>query len=611
VWHPGKSWDEYGLTTNDRSEPVARSSTVADQLVAQVVAAGAKHIYGIVGDSLNPVVDAVRRTRAAGADIQWVHVRHEEAAAFAAAAEAEITGDLAVCAGSCGPGNLHLINGLYDANRSRVPVLAIASHIPSAQIGTQYFQETHPDRLFVECSVFSEMISSAAQAPRVIRSAIHHAYGAPGVAVLTLPGDVADLEAPPAGTDTLARPRKPRVVPAEADVAALAAAIDGAKKVTILAGAGVRGAHDDVIALADKIAAPVGHSLRGKEHIQYDNPFDVGMTGLLGYGALQASMDEADLLILLGTDFPYDQFLPSDVRTVQVDIEPTRLGRRTRNDLAVVGDVGETVRALLPLVERKKSRRFLDQMVKKHEKAMGGVVGAYTKDVEHHRPIHPEYAAVVLDEEAADDAVFTVDTGMGNVWAARYLTPTGRRRVIGSFLHGSMANAVPHAIGAALAARDSGAEQKHVVAIAGDGGLSMLLGELITLVHYDLPVKVILFDNATLGMVRLEMLVDGLPSYGTDSPAIDYAALGTALGIPSVRVEDPTQIRSALRQAFAHDGPALVDLVTDPRALSIPPKITRQQVSGFTAAMSKEILGGGMGEVMAMARSNLRNVPRP
>jgi pyruvate dehydrogenase (quinone) len=590
---------------------VARSSTVADQLVAQVVAAGAKHIYGIVGDSLNPVVDAVRRARAAGEDIQWVHVRHEEAAAFAAAAEAEITGGLAVCAGSCGPGNLHLINGLYDANRSRVPVLAIASHIPSAQIGTQYFQETHPDRLFVECSVFSEMISSAAQAPRVIRSAIHHAYGAPGVAVLTLPGDVADLEAPPAGTDTLARPRKPRVVPAEADVAALAAAIDGAKKVTILAGAGVRGAHDDVIALADKIAAPVGHSLRGKEHIQYDNPFDVGMTGLLGYGALQASMDEADLLILLGTDFPYDQFLPSDVRTVQVDIEPTRLGRRTRNDLAVVGDVGETVRALLPLVERKKSRRFLDQMVKKHEKAMGGVVGAYTKDVEHHRPIHPEYAAVVLDEEAADDAVFTVDTGMGNVWAARYLTPTGRRRVIGSFLHGSMANAVPHAIGAALAARDSGAEQKHVVAIAGDGGLSMLLGELITLVHYDLPVKVILFDNATLGMVRLEMLVDGLPSYGTDSPAIDYAALGTALGIPSVRVEDPTQIRAALRQAFAHDGPALVDLVTDPRALSIPPKITRQQVSGFTAAMSKEILGGGMGEVMAMARSNLRNVPRP
>ncbi len=590
---------------------MARSSTVADQLVAQVVAAGARHVYGIVGDSLNPVVDAVRRAQKAGADIQWVHVRHEEAAAFAAAAEAEITGTLAVCAGSCGPGNLHLINGLYDANRSRVPVLAIASHIPSAQIGTQYFQETHPDRLFVECSVYSEMISSPAQAPRVIRSAIHHAYGAPGVAVLTLPGDVADEDAPAPGADTLTRPRRPRVVPADADVAALADAIDHAKKVTILAGAGVRGAHDDVLALADKIAAPVGHSLRGKEHIQYDNPFDVGMTGLLGYGALQAAMDGADLLLMLGTDFPYDQFLPSDVRTAQVDIDPTRLGRRTRTDVAVVGDVGETVRALLPLVGRKSSRRFLDSMLTKHEKAMSGVVGAYTKDVEHHTPIHPEYAAVLLDEEAADDAVFTVDTGMGNVWAARYLTPNGRRRVIGSFLHGSMANALPHAIGAAFAARDGGARQKHVVAVAGDGGLSMLLGELVTLVHYQLPVKIVLFDNATLGMVRLEMLVDGLPSFGTDSPAIDYAAVARAMGIPAVRVEDPTQIRTALREAFSHDGPALVDLVTDPRALSIPPKITRQQVSGFTAAMSKEILGGGMGEVMAMARSNLRNVPRP
>ncbi|GHS86264.1 pyruvate dehydrogenase [Actinomycetota bacterium] len=607
---------------------MARTRTVADQLVAQIVAAGARHVYGIVGDSLNPVVDAIRRARKDGADIAWVHVRHEESAAFAAAAEAEITGSLAVCAGSCGPGNLHLINGLYDANRSRVPVLAIASHIPSTQIGTQYFQETHPDRLFVECSVYSEMISSAVQAPRVIRSAIHHAYGAPGVAVLTLPGDVADHEAPAAGTDVLTRPRPPRVVPDAQDVRALAEAIDEAKKVAIFAGAGVRGAHDDVLALADRIAAPVGHSLRGKEHIQYDNPFDVGMTGLLGYGACQAALDGADLIVLLGTDFPYDQFLPSGVRTAQVDIEPTRLGRRTRLDLAVVGDTGETVRALLPLVRRKRSRRFLDSMRAKHEKAMAGVVGAYTRDVEHTQPIHPEYAAVVLDEEAAPDAVFTVDTGMGNVWAARYLTPGGGRRVIGSFLHGSMANAVPHAIGAAFADRAvgpdgtpagdprpadpaQGAPRRHVVALAGDGGLSMLLGELITLVQYDLPVKVVLFDNATLGMVRLEMLVDGLPSFGTDSPSVDYAALAQAIGIPAVRVTDPAGIRPAVRQAFAHDGPALVDLVTDPRALSIPPKITRAQVSGFTAAMSKEILGGGMGEVMAMARSNLRNVPRP
>lgn len=543
----------------------ARNQTVADLLVAQIIEAGAKRIYGIVGDSLNPVVDAVRRAAHDGADIAWVHVRHEEAAAFAAAAEAEVTGNLAVCAGSCGPGNLHLINGLYDANRSKVPVLAIASQIPTTQIGTQFFQETHPDRLFNECSVYSELISSHEQAPRVISSAIHHAYGAPGVAVLTLPGDVADHDAPPALVDVSTRPPRPRVVPDPESLRQLADAINSAKKVTFFAGVGVRGAHDDVIALADKIAAPVGHSLRGKEWIQYDNPFDVGMSGLLGYGACHDAMHEADLLVLLGTDFPYDQFLPEKVRTAQVDTNPTHLGRRTRLDVAVVADVGETVRALLPLVEKARSRKFLDSMVSKHERAMNGVVGAYSgRAAETMTPIHPELVADVLDQEASDDAVFTVDTGMCNVWAARYIRPNGKRRVIGSFLHGSMANAMPHAIGAA--ASQPG---RQVIAMAGDGGLSMLLGELVTIKHYDLPVKIVLFDNATLGMVRLEMLVDGLPSFGTDSPSVDYAAVARAIGIPAVRVEDPKDLRSALREALDRPGPALVDVVTDPRALSI------------------------------------------
>ncbi|MBI9113575.1 pyruvate dehydrogenase [Sanguibacter suaedae] len=584
-----------------------RTQTVADQLVAQVVAAGATRIYGIVGDSLNPVVDAVRRAADDGVDISWVHVRHEEAAAFAAAAEAELTGNLAVCAGSCGPGNLHLINGLYDANRSKVPVLAIASHIPSKQIGTQFFQETHPDRLFTECSVYSEMISSPDQAPRVIASAIHHAYGSPGVSVLTLPGDVADMDAPAPVAQVTTRPARPRVVPDAQSVQDLADAINAAKKVTIFAGVGVRGAREDVLALADKIAAPVGHSLRGKEWIQYDNPFDVGMSGLLGYGSCYDATQEADLLVLLGTDFPYDQFLPEDVRTAQVDIEPTHLGRRTRLDVAVVGDVGETVRALLPLVEPARSRKFLDSMRKAHLKSMNGVVGAYKgRSAETLTPIHPEYAADLLDQEAADDTVFTVDTGMCNVWAARYINPNGRRRVIGSFIHGSMANAVPHAIGAAFS--NPGRE---VVAIAGDGGLSMLLGELVTIKHYDLPVKIVLFDNATLGMVRLEMLVEGLPSFGTDSPSVDYAAVARALGIHAVRIEEPGDVRAALREALDRPGPALVDIVTDPHALSIPPTITAGQVRGFATAMSKEVLGGGVGEVVSMARSNLRNVPRP
>jgi len=580
---------------------VARS--VAEFLVHQLVAAGVERLYGIVGDSLNPIVDAVRRTPG----IDWVHVRHEEAAAFAAAAEAEVTGKLTACAGSCGPGNLHLINGLYDANRSRLPVVAIASHIPSMQIGTKFFQETHPDRLFTEASVFSEMISTSKQVPRVTRTAIQHALTAPGVAVLTLPGDVADEQVPDDDAPVLIPGACPaRVVPHLDDVKALAEAVNRAKKVTLFVGAGARDAREEVLELADLAAAPVGHSLRGKEIIQYDNRFDVGMSGLLGYGACQSAMDAADLLVLVGTDFPYDSFLPAGVPTAQIDIDASHLGRRTRLDLPVHGDVGETLRLLNPMIRRKTDRKFVRQMTKKHADLMGKVVGAYTKNVERTKPIHPEYAAVLLDEAAADNAIFTVDTGMNNVWAARYITPNGRRRVIGSFLHGSMANALPHAIGAAMAE-----PSRQVVALAGDGGLSMLLGELITVRNHDLPVKVVVFNNDTLGMVKLEMLVEGLPSYATDSPAVDYRNVALALGIPAVRVEDPKDLRKALRDGLRRRGPALIEVITDPNALSIPPSITSGMIRGFATAMTKHILGGGMGEVMSMARSNLRNVPRP
>lgn len=576
--------------------------SVAEVLVNQLVTAGVSRIYGIVGDSLNPVVDAVRRTEG----IEWVHVRHEEAAAFAAAAEAELTGRLAVCAGSCGPGNLHLINGLYDANRSRLPVLAIASHIPTAQIGTQFFQETHPDRLFNEASVFNEMISSADQVPRVTRSAIQHALHRPGVAVLTLPGDVADADVPGA-QQLLAPATSPAVlVPAPVDVAALAHAIDDAKRVTLFVGAGAREAREQVLALAEHVNAPVGHTLRGKEFIQYDNPFDVGMSGLLGYGACQEAMEQADLLILVGTDFPYENFLPDDVRTAQIDIDAAHLGRRTAVDVALHGDVGATIDALLPQVEAKRSQRFLRAMRKQHDKLMTKVVGAYTKNVETTMPIHPEYAAVVLDETASTDAVFTVDTGMNNVWAARYITPNAQRRVIGSFIHGSMANALPHAIGAAFAE-----PERQVVALVGDGGLSMLLGELITIRTYDLPVTVVVFNNASLGMVKLEMIVEGLPAHGTGSPDVAYHDVAAALGIHASRVTEPTALRPALQDAFATPGPALVDVITDPDALSLPPSITAGQIRGFATSVMKQVFGGGAGEVMAMARSNLRNIPRP
>ncbi|MEV8030578.1 pyruvate dehydrogenase [Streptomyces sp. NPDC086182] len=575
---------------------------VAEQFVDILVRAGVKRLYGVVGDSLNPVVDAIRRNAA----IDWIQVRHEETAAFAAGAEAQITGKLAACAGSCGPGNLHLINGLYDAHRSMAPVLALASQIPSSEIGLGYFQETHPDQLFRECSHYSELISSPKQMPRLLQTAIQHAVGRSGVSVVSLPGDIASEPAPDKTVETALVTSRPSVRPGDTEIDKLVAMIDEAEKVTLFCGSGTAGAHAEVMEFAEKIKSPVGHALRGKEWIQYDNPFDVGMSGLLGYGAAYEATHECDLLILLGTDFPYNAFLPDDVKIVQVDVRPEHLGRRSKLDLAVWGDVRETLRCLIPRVRPKGNRRFLDKMLKKHADALEGVVKAYTRKVDRHVPIHPEYVASVLDELADEDAVFTVDTGMCNVWAARYISPNGSRRVIGSFSHGSMANALPMAIGAQFTDR-----KRQVVSMSGDGGFSMLMGDFLTLVQYDLPVKVVLFNNSSLGMVELEMLVAGLPSYGTTNKNPDFAAVARACGAYGVRVEKPKQLAGSLKDAFRHKGPALVDIVTDPNALSIPPKISADMVTGFALSASKIVLDGGVGRMVQLARSNLRNVPRP
>ncbi|GAA4794226.1 pyruvate dehydrogenase [Streptomyces ziwulingensis] len=576
--------------------------TVAEQYVDLLARAGVHRVYGVVGDSLNPVVDAIRRHDT----MDWIQVRHEEVAAFAAGAEAQLTGKLAACAGSCGPGNLHLINGLFDAHRSMAPVLALAAQIPSGEIGTGYFQETHPDRLFQECSHYSELLSSPRQMPRVVQSAIQHAVGRRGVSVVALSGDTAAEHAPDSGTELAIPLERPKVSPGPGELADFARMIDEAGTVTLFCGRGVEGAHAEVMAFAEKIKAPVGHALRGKEHIQYDNPYDVGMSGLLGYGAAYEAMHECDLLVLLGTDFPYTEFLPRNVKTVQVDLQPEHLGRRTSLDLAVWGDVGETLRRLTPEVREKTSRAFLDRMLRHHAHALEGAVGAYTHDVTGHKPIHPEYVASVLDEEAADDAVFTVDTGMCCVWAARYLTPNGRRRILGSFVHGSMANALPQAIGAQFLDRG-----RQVVSLSGDGGFSMLMGDFLTLVQYGLPVKVVVFNNSSLGMVDLEMMVDGLPPHGTGYPHTDYAAIATAAGARGIRVEEPSQVREALREAFAHDGPVLVDVVTDPNALAVPPKIKAGQISGFALSAGRTVLAGGVGRMADLARANLRNIPRP
>ncbi|AXE38501.1 pyruvate dehydrogenase [Acidipropionibacterium virtanenii] len=577
---------------------------VAEQLVQQLIDAGVRRIYGIVGDSLNPIVDAVRKTGgSAKGGIDWVHVRHEEAAAFAASAEAQLTGELAVCAGSCGPGNMHLINGLYDAYRSGAPVLAIASHIPSVQIGSDFFQETHPDRLFEGCSDYCELIQSPEQAPRVINSAIRHAAALKSVSVITISQDVSDKKAT-APAPAYVPARRPVLEPNAEDLAQLAKLLNDAKKVAIFAGIGVEGAHDQVLALADKLKAPIGHSLRGKDFIQYDNPFDVGMTGLLGYGAAAEGMNDADVLLLLGTDFPYNQFLP-DTLTVQVDSHAEKLGRRTDVSFPVQADVKALVEALLPLV-RQHDEKFLKATVKRHAKIMKAPVGSYTRNVEHMKPIHPEYVAHTLNEVADKDAIFTADTGMCNVWTARYIDPLGTRRLIGSFKHGSMANALPMAVGAQVSHPG-----RQVISVSGDGGLSMMLGELVTARMHNLPVKVIVFNNSTLGMVKLEQFVGGLPDFGTDVHDVNYAGVAQAMGFHAQRVDDPKDVHQALTDALRADGPALVEVLTDPNALSLPPEIKGEMLVGFATAMSKVVLNRGAGEVVSMATSNMRNIPRP
>jgi pyruvate dehydrogenase (quinone) len=572
-------------------------TTIAQNIVETLAANGVRRVYGLPGDSLNGFTDALRATPS----IDWVHVRHEEAGAFAAAAEAALTGEIAVCAGSAGPGNLHLINGLYDANRSRVPVLAIAAHIPSAEIGSNYFQETHPQEVFRECGVYAEQVTDPAQMPRILEIAMRTAIEKRGVAVVVLSGDVG-LTSTNSDRVTVVRRTRPRVVPNEAELREAAGILNAAGKVTILAGAGVEGAHDEVVALADALGAPIVHAMRGKEFIEYDNPFDVGMTGLLGFSSGYRAMEDCDALLMLGTDFPYQQFFPSRAKVIQVDLRGEQLGRRVPLDLGLVGDVRDTAAALLPLVPRKKRRTHLESSLKHYAKARSKLDDLATP-TKKGQPLHPQFVTRTLDRLAADDAVFTADVGTPVIWAARYLTMNGRRRLVGSFTHGSMANALPHAMGAQAAFRG-----RQVVALAGDGGLSMLMGELLTLVQNRLPVKLVVFNNASLNFIELEMKSVGFVNFGTGLDNPNFAAVAEAMGIKGVRVNDSSELEAGLAEALAHDGPALVDVATMREELAMPPTITAQQAGGFTLYALRTVLSGRGDEVLDLARANWRRV---
>jgi pyruvate dehydrogenase (quinone) len=571
---------------------------IADELVRRLVEVGVERIYGVVGDSLNPVTDALRLN----GKLQWIHVRNEESGAFAAGAEAQLSGKLAACAGSCGPGNLHLINGLFDAHRSSAPVLAIASHIPTSEIGTGYFQETHPEILFKECSHYCELISNPKQFERVLHIAMQSAVGKGGVSVIVLPGDVAGMELPSDGSSRSLVSRRPANRPAEKDLAGLAELINTSKKVVLFCGIGCADSHAEVISLAEMLKSPVGHSYRGKPFVEYENPFDVGMSGLLGFGAAYEAMHECDLLLLLGTDFPYSKFLPTKPKIAQVDVRVENLGRRSKLDLGLWGDVGETIRALLPMVKAKTDRSFLDAMLGKTKEARRRL-NVYVDHAGKRTPMHPEPVAAALSEIAEHDAIFTADTGMCNVWSSRYVQATKDRRLIGSFTHGSMANALPQAIGAQCCYPD-----RQVIAMCGDGGLAMLMGDLLTLTQHNLPIKIVVFNNSALGMVKLEMEVAGLPDYQTDLKNPNFAKLADAIGIMGVRIENPANVSTGLKKALQHSGPALIDVVTDPNAVSLPSHIAPEMVVGFGLAMGKLVLSGHIDEVVDTIETNIRHI---
>jgi len=574
-------------------------ASVAEQFVDILAAAGVKRVYGIVGDSLNGLTDAIRRQ----GKIEWIHVRHEEVAAFAAGAEAHLTGELAVCAGSCGPGNLHLINGLFDCQRSRVPVLAIAAQIPSSEIGSGYFQETHPQTLFQECSHYCEFVSAPNQMPRAVEIAIREALGKRGVSVLVLPGDVAlqaAADTPPPKLLGLLSPM-PVVTPAQDDLDRLAALLNSDSRVTILCGSGCQGAHDELLALGERLKAPMVHALRGKEHVEWENTYDVGMTGLIGFSSGYYAMRDCDVLLMLGTDFPYRQFYPegNGVRIAQVDLRPENIGRRAVVDLGVVGDVGATLRALLPLLDEKLDGAHLARARRHYAKARKALnelaVGTPGK-----RLIHPQQVAKAISDLAAEDAIFTCDVGLPTVWAARYLAMNGKRRLLGSFWHGSMANAMAQAVGAQAAF-----PSRQVVSLSGDGGFAMLMGDFLTLTQYKLPVKVVVFNNGTLGFVELEQKSTGFLDFGVDLRNPNFAAMAEAVGIRGIRLEDAAEVEEGLTAAFAHPGPVLVDAVVNRTELAMPPSITLEMAKGFTLYMAKAVISGRADEVVDLAKTNL------
>lgn len=566
--------------------------TVAELIVTGLADLGVKQVWGVVGDALNPVTDAIRREDR----IEWIGVRHEEAGAFAAGAQAHLSGTLGVCMGTVGPGSIHLLNGLYDAKKSRVPVLALCGQVPLAEIGSDFFQEVDNDKVFADVAAFAHTISSPQQMPLLFEQAVQTALSQKTVAVLTLPGDVGAMSVPrgtPAARITQA---DPPLTPDAGGLARAASAIDAAGSVAILAGQGARHARDELLALADRLAAPIVLTLKAKEGLERDNPFELGQTGMIGNPPARKALEAAELLLLVGTDFPYVDWYPQGKVVVQIDMRGEHIGRRTQVDVGVVGDARLALSGLLAQVGEKTDRSLLHEhraayddwraqqrklADPRHDEHLAGRARSALDNPEHR--IRPEALAAAIDAHAADDAIFTSDTGMSTVWLSRFVTMRGTRRLVGSYNLGSMANAMPHALGAQ--ALDRG---RQVIAFCGDGGLTMLLGDLLTAVAYDLPATFVVFDNGRLGMVKLEQEQGGLPEFGTILHNPDLAAVARAMGLTAFRVTDPAEIDGAVREALASPGPVLLDVLTNPEEVSLPPKLTTSDAWGFAIAKLKE-----------------------
>lgn len=569
---------------------------VADLLVENLVNAGVKRLYAVTGDSLNPINDAIRRD----GRIEWIHVRHEEAGAYAASMDAELDG-IGCCMGSSGPGHVHLVNGLYDANRSGNPIIAIATTINTDRTGLENFQETNVVKLFDDCSKYCVMANTPQQAANAFQAAIQHAVQHRGVAVVGLPGDVSEAEVDHITVANKNFYTNPIIIPGIEEVEKLAEVINSHKNVMLFCGYGCKEAQEEAMQLAEKLKAPMGYSFRGKIFFdKVSNPYAVGLNGLLGSKSGFNAMHEADLLILLGTDFPYTDFLPEENTIIQIDDKPERIGRRAKVDYGFAGKIKDTLEVLLPMLDENTDDEFLKEMQKLHdeqEEKYASYVEAKSKE----KNIHPEFVAAVIDEIAADDAIFTVDTGMSAVWAARYIKGQRNRYLTGSFNHGSMANAMPMAIGAGLSRPD-----RQIIALCGDGGISMLLGDLMTISQYEIPVKIIIFNNRTLGMVKLEMQVAGYPQWQTDMKNPDFAKVAEAMDIKAWNVEECENVKGTLLEAFAHNGPALVNIFTDPDALAMPPKVEFSQMKGFATTMGKLMLNGQAADAIDTAKSNMK-----